>query len=542
MSTAQNAYSASNYAAITEFLDMIRRGEVDTKNLELQKVLLARRHRTIKILKNAEIFALADKNDRDYAKIRSTLKTKPVRTGSGVANISVMWLDKSRKSPHEPEKFYSCPASCIYCAQGSVKEDGTIIQAPKSYTGCEPTTMRAIRNDFDPFRQVANRINQFRIIGHDTDKCELIIMGGTFTATTPDYQEEFVKRCLDAMNGTESESMESAQTANEAAENRCIGLTIETRADFCSDHHVNHMLEMGCTRVEIGVQSTKDDVLRKINRGHDTGANIEAIACVKRAGLKFTSHFMPGLTGLFGEIDEKQEMEDFRALFDNPAYRPDELKIYPTLVLPGTHLYELWTQGKYTPLTSKQMLSMLIEMQKIVPPYVRIKRVMRDISEHEASAGASTTNLRQLADDVMRKRGERCRCIRCREVGFSKAEPDIIELIVEEYEASGGKEVFLSFEDVKNDILLGFLRLRLDKGTDTARIREVHVYGKMTPIGEKSKQMQHRGLGKKLIEKAEGLAKEKGYEKITVTSGVGVRGYYRKLGYVFDKPYMVRQL
>jgi elongator complex protein 3 len=518
-------------AVCVEIISGILDGRITKGNLENEKLLIARRHGIGKVIKNAEIFQFVDKEDKNYKLLREFFKTKPIRTSSGIANISVMWIGDSG---------FSCPGSCIYCPQGTVQSEGTEIRVPKSYTGTEPTTMRAIRNKFDPFLQVSNRLKQFHAIGHSTDKCELIIMGGTFTAMPFDFQKNFVKRCLDAMNNCESDTLEEAQLKNETAENRCIGLTIETRADYCDKIRVDGMLELGCTRVELGIQSASDEILRMINRGHGAKENKNAIEVLKKSGFKITAHWMPGLTGLYGDVDEKKELDLFELLFSDSGYRIDELKIYPVIVLPGTELHKEWKAGKYKALTKEQTMDLLIEIKKKVPRYVRIKRIMRDISEHESEAGAATTNLRQLAKIRMDKTGARCGCIRCREAGLNNRKPESSELAVEEYEASGGREFFISYEDMKNGLLMGFARLRIDG--ETARIRELHVYGEMTPLGEKSREFQHTGIGKTLMAKAEGIAKENSCKKIFVTSGVGVRSYYRSLGYRFDRPYMTKDI
>ena len=512
-------------------LDKIRSGQIITQDqLELEKIKIAAGQ---PLIKNSDIAALLKPEDVDYKHLRNFLKIKNIRTASGVANIAVMWLNQK----HE----YSCPFSCVYCPQGAIRDaDGGVqLIAPKSYTGVEPTTLRAIRNGFDPFLQVSNRTNQLNIIGHPTDKCELIIMGGTFMATPLAFQDEFVKRCLDAFNGVNSETLGEAQLKNETAANRCIGLTIETRADYCSQHQIDQMLQLGCTRVEIGVQSTDEQLLMDTKRGHGVDANIDAIRLLKENGIKVCVHWMPGLTGLYGNIDEEKEIEMFRQLFSNPDYMPDEIKIYPTLVIPGTELHEMWKSGAYTPLSNDQMIKLLIEFKKIVPSFVRIKRVMRDISEHKPEAGAKTTNLRQLANIQMKKEGILCRCIRCREIGHVS---DINEpnLQVTEYEASGGREFFISFEN--ENALFAFLRLRIDNST-TAKIRELHVYGSMVPISEPSTgNWQHKGLGKHLMEKAEQIAREHNKTNISVTSGIGVRMYYRMLGYILEGPYMVKNI
>ncbi|MBI2075906.1 MAG: tRNA uridine(34) 5-carboxymethylaminomethyl modification radical SAM/GNAT enzyme Elp3 [Candidatus Aenigmarchaeota archaeon] len=493
--------------------------------LEIEKIRIAKKYSLGTVIKNADILLRAESGEPYLKKF---LKTKPVRTLSGVANIAVMWLGTDG---------FSCPFKCIFCPQGNTR--GVKVFTPKSYTGCEPTTLRAIRNNYDPYLQVTNRLKQLGIIGHATDKCELIIMGGTFLSWHKQNQGDFIKRCFDAFNSVESSSLVEAQKINETAKNRCIGLTVETRSDYCSPKDIEWMLCLGTTRVEIGVQTTDDELLSMVKRSNNAQSNVEAIKRLKEAGIKVTAHWMPGLTGL-EKLDMKKEIRDFRKLFDNPDYRPDELKIYPALVIPGTELHELWKKGDYQPLSTSQFIDLLIELKRLVPKYVRVKRVMRDISEHESAAGASTTNIRQLVHEKMAKAGAGCRCIRCREVGQNRSKPEKIELQRFDYEASGGKEIFLSFEDSENDILVAFLRLRIDADS-TAKVRELHVYGEMMPIGGIG-AWQHKGFGKKLLEEAEAIAKEFGKNRVQVTSGVGAREYYRKLGYGLEGFYMVKEL
>ncbi len=520
--------------ACLELIEMIKKDEIKNQDqLEFQKVKMAAKYSLGKIIKNADIALFI--NDDHY--LHKFLKTKPIRTGSGVANIAVMWKSETIM-PNK--RFFSCPAECVYCPQGII--------APKSYTGVEPTTMRAIRNDYDPWKQVTNRIKQLKAIGHATDKCELIIMGGTFTAMPFDFQKQFVKRCFDAFNEKDSQNLEEAQEINETSKQRCVGLTIETRSDYCYEKEIKEMLELGCTRVEIGIQSTSDRILEQINRGNTAKQNIEAIKLLKDSGLKFCAHWMPGLTGFDG-IDLDRELSLFKELFENENYMPDELKIYPTLVIPETKLYELWKEGKYEALTTEKMISLLVKMKSIVPTYVRIKRIMRDISEHESVAGASKTNLRQLVVYDMEKQNLKCRCIRCREIGVikqgtpsdsNKLEEQKVDFNILEYKSSGQREFFISLEDKEKDVIHGFLRLRLCG--HVARIRELHVYGEMSPIfsvaAARLPVMQHKGLGKMLMKKAEELALQDNCKKITVTSGIGVKEYYKKLGYVKDGFYM----
>lgn len=520
-----------------ELIEKIRSGKIKNQSqLEKQKTKIAKKHNIDKVVKNAELIQFLKKDDRDCKKLYRFLKIKPVRTASGVANIAVMWQDKNNIS-------MSCPGNCIYCPQGQFTDAKGVLQSvPKSYTGSEPATMRAVRASYDPYEQTKNRLWQLDIIGHPTDKCELIIMGGTFLAAKESFQENFVKRCLDAFNEKQSKTVEQAIKKNEKAKHRCVGLTIETRADYCKSRHIKQMLKLGCTRVEIGVQTTDDEILEKINRGHTVKENIQAIKLAKQAGLKVCVHWMPGLTGL-NKLDIKKEIEMFKELFENPDYQPDELKIYPTLVIPETKLHEIWKNKKFQALTTENAIDLLIELKKYIPKYIRVKRVMRDISHKEVVAGPNITNLRQKTHEKMYEKTKNniCNCIRCREVGLQKKKPEHIKLNKMEYEASEGKEIFLSFEDNKNNLLLAFLRLRIDD-SDTAKIRELHVYGPMVEIGKKSKHTQHKGYGKKLLKESEKPAKRYGKSKIQVTSGVGVRSYYSKLGYKLAGHYMVKNV
>ncbi|MBI2580144.1 MAG: tRNA uridine(34) 5-carboxymethylaminomethyl modification radical SAM/GNAT enzyme Elp3 [Candidatus Aenigmarchaeota archaeon] len=498
-------------------LGRIRSGEIRTQEaLEVEKVRLAGDLGAGRVIKNAEILEAAE-GGSDYLQMKKFLMTKPVRTSSGIANVAVMWKYKDLAG--------SCPFSCIYCPQG---KDDTGYVAPKSYTGVEPTTMRAIRNEYDPVRQISGRLKQFHMTGHTTDKCELIIMGGTFMCTPPSFQSDFIKKCFDAFNGQASATLEEAHAKNEYAANRCIGLTLETRADVCMPEK---MLSYGCTRVEVGVQCTDDDILMKTKRGHDAMVNVQAFRSLKNAGFKVCAHWMPGLTGIYGSIDMNKEISMFEELFSSPGYRPDELKIYPVLVIPGTELHGMWESGEFAALSNDEMISLLVEMKKVVPPYVRVKRIMRDISEKKVSAGAKTTNLRQLAHMRMDELGVKCRCIRCREIRLKDYATCTFSVM--EYGASGGKEMFLSF-DAGDSILV-----RLDDGP--AKVRELHVYGRMAPISGSS-NAQHRGFGSMLLEKAEEIARQNGMGKISVTSGVGVRPYYRKRGYALEGFYMTKRL
>ncbi|MGI0149974.1 MAG: tRNA uridine(34) 5-carboxymethylaminomethyl modification radical SAM/GNAT enzyme Elp3, partial [Thermoplasmata archaeon] len=327
---------------------------------------------------------------------------------------------------------------------------------------------------------------------------------------------------------------------NESALARCIGLTIETKPDMFIGSEVEECLALGATRVELGIQSTHDDLLEAVHRGHTDRESREAMRRTKDAGLKVGAHMMPGLPG----SDPDRDFESFRLLFEDPAYRPDFLKIYPTLVLPGTALYGLWKSGRYTPMCTEEAVELVARVKAIVPRWCRIQRVQREIGAPDIAAGTTRGDLRVLAKDRLRSQGLDCRCIRCREVGFRgiPPRPDALTLLREDYESSDGLEVFLSIEDPGRDVLIAYARMRITK--DVATIRELKVFGRVVPIHEAAgERWQHRGFGRRLMGECERIALEEfGSSRMRVTSGVGVRGYYRALGYDLARPYMVRTL
>ncbi len=474
--------------------------------LETKKIALAKEFAIGDIPRNADIIlSLPSMNleKEQEKKVKQFLQTKPVRTLSGVANIAVMWKG-------------DCDGNCVYCPN----VDGI----PRSYTGKEPATMRAQRNVFDASKQIQNRLKQLRAIGHPVEKCELIIMGGNFLVVSEKEREKFMKACLKTF---------------EKENAKIIGLTFETRPDFCTDKNIKWMLDAGCTRVEIGAQSTDDEILEKVQRGHTNKDTKDAIKKLKDAGLKVCLHWMPGLTGINGKIDIQKEIDDFKELF-TINYSPDELKIYPVLVIPGTKLHEMWKDGSYDALTNEQTMKLLIELKKFVPEYVRIKRIMRDIPEQLVEHGPRTTNLRQLVQEAMEKTSQKCKCIRCREIRSLEIDENTVKLDKIEYTGSGKREIFLQF--ITKGKIIGFLRLRLED--DKALVRELHVYGPMLEIGEKGEnsEKQHKSYGQRLLKEAEKIAKSSNCGKIQVTSGIGVRKYYEKLGYKLEKPYMTKKL
>ncbi|OGZ32176.1 MAG: hypothetical protein A2V69_02115 [Candidatus Portnoybacteria bacterium RBG_13_40_8] len=458
--------------------------------------------------------------------LENILKTRKIRTLSGIASITVI------------TKPYPCPGICLYCPQEK--------NMPKSYLANEPACMRAVLTKFDPYRQVDARLKSLKLTGHITDKIELIVLGGTWSAYPKKYQNWFIGRCFDACNGYPAKSLKSAQKANERAKNKVIGLTLETRPDYITLKEIKSMRAFGCTRVELGVQGIYDDILRKNKRGHGIKETVRATKLLKDAGFKITYHMMPNLIGSNLKKDEKM----FEELFSNPDFQPDQLKIYPCAVLETAPLYKLWKQKKYKPYTEKQLINLLIKIKEKIPPYVRIIRIIRDIPSQSIVAGNKISNLREIIAIKMKKQDKKCRCIRCREIRNSKFKVQNSKLIRKDYDASNGKEIFLSFEDTRNDKILAFLRLRITNSwtlpilKNSALIRELHTYGQTVPVSEKIKNaQQHQNLGKRLMREAEKIVKtETPYKKISVIAGIGVRDYYRKLGYKLKEEYMVKNL
>ncbi|MCS7138889.1 MAG: tRNA uridine(34) 5-carboxymethylaminomethyl modification radical SAM/GNAT enzyme Elp3 [Crenarchaeota archaeon] len=504
---------------------------IDRKTLHSIKLRVSAKFKLSTVPSNADILATAVGDLRN--KLVSILRVKPSRSLSGVVVIAAMTIPM--QCPH---------GKCFYCPGGPSRN------TPQSYTGLEPATMRGIRNNYDPFKQVSERIGQLESSGHVVQKAELIIMGGTFPAAPLDYQKSFIKGCFDALNGSISQSLEEAHRLNERSKIRCVGLTVETRPDYCKEEHVDNMLIMGVTRVEIGVQTLRDDILKRVERGHSVEDTVKAFRIAKDAGLKIVAHMMPGLPG----ISVEDSLEDFRKLYFDDDFKPDMVKIYPTLVVEGTKLYEAWRDGKYKPLGDDEAAELVAKILEMTPPWVRVMRVQRDIPAHAILAGVKKSNLRELAHRILESQGLKCRCIRCREIGLSKAEvnPEGVELIIRKYEASEGVEYFLSLEDLENDVLLAYLRLRKPSPnahrkevneTTCMIVRELKTLGRAIPIGTIwPDSWQHRGLGVRLMKEAEKIAIENGAKKILVISAVGVREYYRRLGYSFDGIYMVKKL
>jgi len=425
---------------------------------------------------------------------------------------------------------------------------------PMSYIAGEPAAMRGREFNYDPYKQITSRLQQLQAIGHEPSKVELVIQGGTFLAAPVDYQEMFVRRCLDALTGVASESLEDAKRQAEHSTVRNVGLTIETKPDWCKKSHVDQMLNFGATRVEIGVQVIDDRVYELTNRGHTVEDVVEAFRTSRDAGFKIVAHMMPGLPG----SDFSKDLESFRALFEDPRFRPDMLKIYPCLVTEGTMLYDWWKHGSYHPYDTPEAVELIARVKEMVPRWVRIMRVHREFPKESIVAGVKDGNLRELALRRLTEKGKRCECIRCREVGHRALKENVETLAADgritadEYEAGDGKEFFISFEDADSDVLMGYLRLRVpslnahrpEVGKSTAIIRELHVLGPEVPVGVEPFEgaWQHVGIGQLLLEQAEMLARGEGLCRIIVISALGTKAYYRRLGYSYVGPYMGKAL
>jgi len=468
---------------------------------------------------------------------------RPTRALSGVTIVAVM------------TRPFPCPhGKCLYCPGGP--EFGT----PQSYIGNEPALMRAIHANFDPYEQVRLRLRQYFSMRHRPSKAEVIVMGGTFTALPRDYQLWFITSVFEAFNRFPEDrpeslpSLEEAHERNEAARIRVVGLTLETRPDWARERDADWMLYLGATKVEIGVQSVYDDVLARVRRGHGVRDSVEATRILKDSGFKVLYHIMPGLPG--SDIDRDIQM--CRELFENPEFRPDMLKIYPTVVVEGTELYELWRKGLYKPLSDEEAVELISECYRYMPKWVRVMRIQRDIPAPIIVAGPRKANLRELVEARALEKGIRINEIRFREVGRQEmlrgVRPGRITITKEVYEASRGVEVFLAAEDPENSVLIGLLRLRIpsekahrpEVNSRTGIVRELHVYGTQVPIGEHDDvAWQHRGWGARLLKTAEDVARyEFSCRKILVLSGVGAREYYRKYGYRRPpgSPYMAKEL
>jgi len=530
-----------------EFIrEAIEKGVADRKNLQLLKNKYSVKY-GISHLSSVELIrayeGMLEGGDLANVGFEKLIRKRGVRSLSGIASVTVM------------TKHYPCPGKCIFCPNE--------VDMPKSYLSNEPAVMRAILNDFDPFRQTVSRLKGLSKTGHPTDKIEMIISGGTFNFYPKRYQNDFIRNVFNGLNNgggvdksgqgssQRARSLQEAQLQNESAHTRCVGLSLETRPDYVTKSELKRFRELGCTKVEIGVQCLDDEILKKNKRGHDVAEVRRAMKLLKDAGFKINVHFMPNMYG----SSLVRDFEMFQELFEDDDFKPDWLKIYPCVVVPGTQLAKIFREGGHIPYTDRELIDLLVKFKKIVPEYCRITRLYRDIPAESIIGGSKVSNLRQYVQADMKNNGEKCRCIRCREVRGEEYDDKDVELVVREYDSSGGHEFFISYEDTKTDRLIGYLRLRIPSQHFTGEkhwigelngasvIRELHVFGQQVGIGGRDGAAgQHKGYGKKLIEEAERLSVDGGVTRLAVISGVGVRAYYRKLGFEDGRYYQVKKL
>ncbi len=474
---------------------------------------------------------LKNKSCKKSRRVELLLRTSPIRSLSGIVNVSVL------------TKEYPCPGKCIYCP----KEENI----PKSYLSGEPAVERAKALDYHPYKQTKERITMLKEQGHPVDKIDLRIIGATWSFYPKKYQTWFIKECFNACNKKKSKALSKAQKLNEKAKHRIVGLSIETRPDFINKKEIKRLRKLGITKVELGVQSTNNKILKLNKRGHKVEATIKATKLLKDAGFKVSYQMMPNLFG----SNPKEDLKEFKELFNNPNFKPDFLKIYPCALLKETELYKLYKKNEYNPYTKEQLIKLIKEIKKITPCFVRIVRIIRDIPAQKIVTGPTQiSNLRQIIQDQMKKEDWQCQCIRCKEVKdrYKSEKPYLFR---KDYKASEGKEIFLTFENKKRTKLYSLLRLRIPSYyfqnkkhflkvlQNSSIIRELHTYGQLTPISKKGYSSQHKGLGKKLVKEAERITKEEfKLGKIAVISGIGAREYYRKMAYKLKKTYQVKSV
>jgi elongator complex protein 3 len=459
-------------------------------------------------------------------RLLAAIRLKPVRTLSGVTTVTVL------------TKPYPCPGKCIFCPEEA--------RMPKSYLSDEPGAMRAVEHGFDPYAQVHSRLEALASVGHPTDKVELLVLGGTFSSYRRDYQEWFIRRCFDALNAGQASTLAAAHSANEAGPHRNVGLVIETRPDEITPGELAWLRTLGVTKIQLGAQSLDDRILELNQRGHTLEETHRAVALARAAGFKIVLHWMPNLLGATPASDRV----DFARLWDGLC--PDEIKIYPCQLLENAPLYAYWQRGEYQPYTTQELIELIADVKPTIPRYCRVNRVIRDIPSTHVVAGNKRTSLRQDVHAEMARRGTRCNCIRCREVGDQKVDGSALKLDDLTYPAEWAEEHFLSFV-TPDDRIAGFLRLSLPGASapstlledleGAALIREVHVYGQSLPLGsEQAGAAQHTGLGSRLIQLAERTARTHGYSRLAVIAAVGTRLYYLERGFERGTLYLVKKL
>ncbi len=508
-----------------ELIDFILKSKPNIDSLNNKKIYLATKYNLKKIPLNSEIYKYCDLENKK--ELQKYLTIKDSRSLSGVNVVAVMC--RPGVCPH---------GKCIFCP------GGLDMNVPQSYTGSEPASMRAIANNYDSYLQVKNRISQLENVGHDVSKIELIIMGGTFNNEPLDYQEFFVKRIYDALSNKEHKSLKAAKKSVETCNYRPVGLTIETRPDMCSKEEIKNLLNLGATRIELGVQTLSNKIYNKVNRGHTIKDVKLSTQLLKDSGLKVLYHIMPGLYS-----DSKKDIKMFSKLFKKNYFKPDMLKIYPLLIMPNTKLFNLWKENKYKVYNDDDFFNFLKGFYPLIPYWNRVMRIQRDIPITKISDGPKKTNMREEIFNYCIKNKINIKEIRFRQLGFKESKCENYKIFVEKYFASKGKEFFISYETENRDQILGFIRLRfphkpfIGEIKNSALVRELHVYGKIVKVNDISNQIgQHQGIGKLLLQKAEEIALKNKYKKISVISGLGVREYYYKQGYFEDGFYVSKYL
>ena len=552
-----------------EIIEKIKLEHPDKNRLLKIKQQYSKKHKS-NIPRDSDVYISASEKDKKL--IKQFTLTKPIRTLSGVAPISLF-----------PIPMKCAHGTCIFCPGGPGSHFGDV---PQSYTGNEPASRRAKRNNYNAYLQIFNRLEQYHVNNHSPEKVEIIIQGGTFPTYPLEYQEQFLTSIYKSLNDFSTifydkkfnnkkfkeffelpadlkneertkrvqekilsleikSNLEKEQKINETSKIRAIAVVVETKPDWCLSNHIDQMLKLGTTRVEVGVQSVYNDILKFNNRGHTIEDTKKSFQLLKDSFLKVTAHMMLGLP----KSDREKDIYSFKEIFTNQDFLPDSIKIYPCLVMPGTPLYRLWERKEFTPITTEQAADIISEIKKFIPKWTRVMRVNRDIPTNFTTSGVDRTNLRQYVDIKLKERGIKCNCIRCREPMQKEISWNNIKLNKIQYQSSNGTEVFLSIDDMKNDLILGFCRLRIpfkpfrkEITNNSAGIRELHIYGSLTQLNEIG-NVQHKGLGKQLLQEAEKISKEEfDCKKLLVISGIGVKQYYKNLGFKYDGYYMSKQL
>ena len=527
--------SGGEQAAVASIVSSILSGDITSRHqLEQAKKEAAKRYHLGRFLTNSQVYLALPLEEREGRK--EIFRVHPRRSASGIVIVTVF------TSPA------SCPhGTCVYCP------GGPSMGTPQSYVPDGPSMRAAKGVGFDPYLQAQKMLKKYLDRGHEASKVELMVEGGTFLAMPREYQEWFIKGAFDGLNCAPSSTLEQAHATNESAEYRSVGLTIETKPDWCRPEHVDMLLSYGVTKVEIGVQALRDGILARSNRGHTVQDTFDAFQAARDAGLKVAAHMMPGLPG----SNPEEDLADLLRLFEDESLRPDMMKLYPTTVVRGTALAKMCEAGLYQPYDLETVVRLIAEMKVHVPAWHRIMRIQREIPEGDITAGSKAGNLRELVLERVKQNGHSCGCIRCREVAMDSP-TDIAagegELVMrkETYVASGGTEVFATYEYERSGKLAGFVRMRspspkahrAELGGQACIVRELKVYGRVVSVGSHDAQaFQHRGLGRSLLQAMEEEARQ-GFDarKLLVMSAVGTRNYYRKFGYERSGPYMAKSL